>query len=443
MLRVVVLTCALAAAHGSAAAGPRGRIERIDHVAADDLPTIGPRHAPVTIELFADLGDSYSSGQLHLQLRELARRHPRNLRVVYRLCGRGQQASLPNQHLLIALEAHAAGRFFELVDAMYAGTLHSPRVDALAAIATRAGIAPARVAAALELGGPVAEAHTAALLANHHYRRRHGVRRVPGLLVNGAAYDRRPTSVDELEDLYDDALADAEARLADGVPLERLFETLVAERSRKAPEIAAGPLMIDGVEPGAAPPPATALVRLDPRRGEPIGDGEAPLVLTFFCNMVTRPCAAAAGYLGELTRAYPDEVRVVFRTLYDAKDADQAAAPDTARALWCAARQGKLEGMLELLARRGRPSRLPGDELDDAAGKLGVDLARFRLCRKAPQSERAVAAEVAAARREGIRHTPAVVIRGRVYLGTRSFDELRQLVDQALSPGVLGQMTAE
>ena len=39
----------------------------------------------------------------------------------------------------------------------------------------------------------------------------------------------------------------------------------------------------------------------------------------------------------------------------------------------------------------------------------------------------------------GVRRTPTLAIGGRLYLGTRRFNEMARLVDQELLPGLLGR----
>ena len=58
-------------------------------------------------------------------------------------------------------------------------------------------------------------------------------------------------------------------------------------------------------------------------------------------------------------------------------------------------------------------------------------------------TRRAVEGERAAARRAGIRHTPSLVLGGRLYIGTKSFDELASLIDRELMPGVLGRISPD
>jgi protein-disulfide isomerase len=442
---LAVLLAVAAPRAREATASPAGRSERVEVEAAtaSALPVLGPRHAPVTMELFADPGDGFLTSQFHVFLRDLARRHPRRLRVVYRLTGRLLPSGPPGPLILAALEAHDQGRFFDFLDALYHGTMQSPRPEAVPAIAVRAGVDPSRLAAALADDSPLLSARLEVVRANHRYRRRHRVARVPALLVNGLPFERRPSTVEDLEAIYDDALLRAEARLADGVPLERLFATLVAERERGLPPPADDePVLLDGMRPGdpslsAAP----TRVRLDPRRGDALGPRGARITLTLFCNLVSRRCASAAAVLRELTEIYDGDVRVVFRHFFDPADPEQEDAALAARLLWCAGRLGHFAAFHDvLLLRRGRQLELDDPSIDGVAAAHGVDPLRLRRCRGSSAAAQAVAAEVAAARREGVSRTPSIVLDGRLLLGVRTFEDLGRRIDRALAPGVLGAL---
>jgi protein-disulfide isomerase len=434
---LVALTLLAGTSTAAPARDPAGRVERVEHVRTDGAPALGPSAAPVTIELFGNLGDGYATGALHGLVRELARRHPARVRVIYRLIAGGPAA---NEHILVALEAHAQGRFFELVDRLYAATRRSPRAADLPDLAAAAGLDRARVAQALDVahGSELLRERIAGVRANNYRRRRFQVRRVPGLLVNGVAYDRRVSSIEELEEIYDQAYGVAMARLDDGVALEELYPRLLDERGRALPEPPSGPGAIDGFEleePNERDPGRT--VHLDRRRGELLGRPDAPVRLTFFCNLQTRPCAQAALALDELRAAYPDEVSVVFRDLVDPADEAQADATRYAVAARCAGRSGRFEDVYDLLLRRSSSTPLGLAGLVELAAERGLDRRRFRACMADPAGPRAIARERAAARREGVRRTPALVLGGRLYLGARSYDELAWRVDRLLDPGVL------
>jgi 2-hydroxychromene-2-carboxylate isomerase len=416
----------------------RGKIVTILHSPPDHVPSLGPRNAPVTIEFFANLGDGSASGAVHALLVKLLERHPRRLRILYRLVSGGEQS---NPHLEAGLEAFAQGRFRQFLDAMYGDSLRSPRVADLTELAAAAGVQPERLEQALADGR-----HSAAVVANHFYRKRRRVRRSPPqLLINGVPYDRRPRTLDELEALYDEAYGRAIAVREQGVPADQVYARLLADVTAAQPEPVIGPGAVDGLGPGERPPPGLAPLLRTPleRGGHRRGPPGAAVTIVFLCNFQTRNCGETAATLDEIAAAYPDEVRIVFRHLFDATDRRQDRVATLHRAGLCADRQGRFWGFYDTVfrqARRGMPETEADDEL---IRELELDGKAFSRCLRARRTADQLTAELRSARAAGVRHTPSIVLGGRLYTGTKSFDELAALVDRELSPGVLGKIAPE
>jgi protein-disulfide isomerase len=432
------ILCLPARASAQPAEPEQQRIVTVVHSPPDRVPSLGPRNAPVTIEFFANLGDGSASGLVHSLLVKLLERHPRRVRVLYRLVSGGEQS---NPHLEAGLEAFAQGRFRQFLDAMYGDALRSPRVADLMDIAAKAGVETSRLERALEDGR-----HAEAVLANHHYRKRRRVRRSPPqLLVNGVAYDRRPRTLDELESLYDEAYARAMALRDRGVPADELYGRLLAEVTAAQPEPAIGPGAVDGLGPGERPPlgvPPIVRARLD-RAGHPRGADSAAVTIVFLCNFQTRNCGETAATLDEIAAAYPDEVRLVFRHFFDPSDRRQDRAEPLHRAALCADQQGRFWSFYDqafIQARRG----VPDSDLDEElARELELDALSFARCLRSRRVGATLRAERRRARAAGVRHTPSIIIGGRLYTGTKSFDEVAALVDRELLPGVLGRIAPE
>jgi protein-disulfide isomerase len=271
------------------------------------------------------------------------------------------------------------------------------------------------------------------------------VRRVPGLLVNGVPYDRRPRTLDELESLYDEGLARASALLDQGVPREELYGRLLQEVAAAQPEPIIGPGALDGLGPGERPPfgsPPLIRAPLD-RGGHARGPETAPVTIVFLCNFQTRNCATTAATLDEISAAYPEEVRLVFRPLFDPDDRRQDQVRALHRAAVCADQQGAFWAYYDLAFRqamRGTPDPMPDAEL---AQELEIDRGAFARCVRSAAATRRASAEGRQARRAGVRHTPSLILGGRLYTGTKSFDELAALVDRELAPGILGRVAPE
>ena len=414
------------------------QIVTVLHQPPAQVPSLGSQTAPVTIEFFCNFGDGTKSAQVDRLLSQLYERHPRRLRVLYRLVGSGKQS---NMHLEAAQEAFVQGRFRQFIDALFPDRTRAPRASEMEEAAKKAGVDGKRIEEAL------ADArHAESILANHYYQKRRRLRRVPGIVVNGEPYDRAyPKSIEELEALYDEAYGKSTQLLDEGVESGRLYERLVEDVAASQPDPIIGPGAVDGLEPGERPPdgPPRVVAIAPDEGGRARGRDDAPVPLVFFCNFQTRNCATYAETLEEIAAAYPDEVKLVFRHLFDPDDRRQAEARALGAAARCAERQGRFWSYYELAFRQARQGQVPTDLDDEVAKALELDTAAFARCMKRRETRRAVDAERAAARRLGIRHTPSLLLGGRLYTGTKSFDELSSLIDRELMPGVLGRISPD
>lgn len=428
-----------AAAHGEPRADRKShQIVTVLHRPPAEVPSLGSQTAPVTIEFFCNFGDGTKTAQVDRLLTQLYERHPRRVRILYRLVGSGKQS---NMHLEAAQEAFVEGRFRQFIDALFPEPTRPARASDLAEAARKAGVDPKRIEEALEDAR-----HAETILANHYYQKRRRLRRVPGVVVNGEPYERQvPRSIDELEAVYDEAYAHSKQLLAEGVEPARLYQRLVDEVAAAQPDPIIGPGAVDGLEPGERPPEGPPpVVTLAPGRGARArGRDDAPVELVFFCNFQTRNCATFAETLEEIAAAYPGEVRLVFRHLYDPDDRRQSEARALGAAALCAERQGRFWSYYELAFRNARQGQVPSDLTEEVGRALELDTAAFARCLARRATGRTIDGERAAARRAGIRHTPSLLLGGRLYTGTKSFDELASLIDRELMPGLLGRISPD
>ena len=72
-----------------------------------------------------------------------------------------------------------------------------------------------------------------------------------------------------------------------------------------------------------------------------------------------------------------------------------------------------------------------------ASPQLQLNLESFETCLETGRYTDKAQQEVAVVRKVGVTHTPAFAIGGLLYSGRLRFDELRQLIDNELAPGLL------
>lgn len=404
-----------------------GRVVRVFHNPPGDAPILGPRYAPVTIELFFQLED-YNARRLYPLLIQLARRHPLRLRLVYR----------PVSHVgrhgagTMAMEAFRQGRFHEFLAAYYDS--RSRRRSDLEAIAEEVGIDVQRYAESLQ-----DLTHQAALAANAARAKRFKLENPKAaLLVNGRAIPRVRTDLDTLETYYDTAYEEASEILDLGCPVSELYPRILARRaaSQNVPRVPIG--AVDGNRSRRPRKNGAPLAgRLDYGGPHSRGSSAASVVIVSFCQFTSRNCASQFSEITTAMSAFEGQIRHVFKPLYDPeKDPHERRVHLAAE---CAADQGAFWAFLSLAY--GYQSQLRrGDDsvLKRAFAALYLDDRRFEACLADERHGARVDAQLAEAARVGVEYSPSTVIGGRIYIGLPQLQHLIQLCELELAPGLLG-----
>lgn len=161
------------------------------------------------------------------------------------------------------------------------------------------------------------------------------------------------------------------------------------------------------------------------RDTDPAKGAEAPLVTIISYSDFECPfCGGFATTLDELVRAYPDDVRIVFRHFPLGM---HPGAEPAARAAIAAQAQGRFWAMHDRLFAVHRVADTDG--LVTLAKELGLDTERFSADLAAEATAKRVADEQAEARGFGVRSTPSFFINGRLAKGALPPERLRKIVD--------------
>ncbi len=158
--------------------------------------------------------------------------------------------------------------------------------------------------------------------------------------------------------------------------------------------------------------PAVPASQIAPRPG-------GPTVIVEFSDYECPFCALAHEETDRLLEARPD-VKLVHKNF----PLDSACNPVMKRALHegacvlaaaavCAEEQGKLDPMGDALF-KNQKQKLP---LDSVAQGVGLDMAAFHECLRAPSTERRIQQDIAAGIAIGLKATPTYVVNGVAYSG--------------------------
>jgi hypothetical protein len=445
------MLCALAAglvAAVPAAADPRpasGHSERVEHHDPSTAPARGPAGALVTVEVFFVPGPNMPTGALRL-LQELQHRHPMRVRLVYRILKSGSALMVPSA----ALEAHAEGRFFELMDELTKQKAALKKEDLLE-LARRAGVDTQRVALAIQL-----DHYRDVLDANQRRFERLHAGNTPSVLFNAKPPKGSLGALGEAdlgreyEAAYDRALDKldrgvAPAQLAAAFDDEAMAGTQPLVPTAATPDDDTDRSPFD--HPLARPP-----LRLDglPSFGKPGVAAAVPIVI--LCRPSDATCSNLLRVVEPEMRLYPEDVRIVWAPWFDVSRDDAADLTLLGDATLCAeaiaSNQGELttspgwvwvhEMYAQLARSHGR--KVTADQLIDAvAARLDVDGRALAACRARMASS--TLEWIAAARHSGVTRTnTAIVIGGRIYDGLTDQTLIQALVEAELAPGVLGSL---
>ncbi|HTR49912.1 MAG TPA: hypothetical protein VMJ10_04335 [Kofleriaceae bacterium] len=436
MTRVLALA-AIALAAVPAAARP-GEVVVIDHRDPSALPSRGPANAPVTIEVFLSPVRRGSAIKL---VEQLQARHPSQIRIVYRVVSGNGSARMP----YVALEANVEGKFQELLDALeHERSLVTDQ--RLLEIGRQLGLDTGRVDEVFHRPPAVFQRAIA-----DNDRRRH--QRVPSQALPAALFNGEPEpqlgtmTMFDLERVYQDASKRAADLVDRGADPAHLADAFDAEPPSKPLDVVVQTGPPDDELEGApsSPPLATPPLRL---RGLPsYGSPDAPVAIVVACNPTSTNCRQPLGAATLAVDALPQLVRVVWAPNFDLAGENAADLALLGDAALCAERVGAANDidfdrpaspgwrwLVALGEDNHRRETGVGDRLvHDLADRLRVPRRAFEACRA--RTAGTTVAWIEAARRSGVRTTPATIVGGRIYGAINSTDTLQNLVAAELAPG--------
>jgi protein-disulfide isomerase len=161
------------------------------------------------------------------------------------------------------------------------------------------------------------------------------------------------------------------------------------------------------------------------------GPENAPVTIVIFSDFQCPFCAKAERTIADLEAAYPGKLRFVFK---NHPLPFHASAKLAAKAALAAGEQGKFWAYHDtLFVNQGRGGALDQALLEDYAGDLGLDLARFRRSMGSEALDAAIEADIAEVKRLTIRGTPTYFVNGRRIIGAQPLPVFRATVDPILA----------
>jgi protein-disulfide isomerase len=396
-----------AAAEAAAKAAEAAEARVVHKVPLGTSPTRGAASgsgALVTIVEFADFACSYCK-RAEKTLEEIRSAYGDKVRFVWRdlpldMHTRAEPAAE------LARGARAQGgdaAFWQVHDLLFASQGSLDDAD-LERIARNAKVDPVRA-----MGAVKSHSFRRALDADADLADDLQVDGTPCFFVNG----RRIAGAKPLPEwtpILDEEIAKSEALLRAGTAKSALYDTLIKDGV---------PLAEPEKRALAAPPPSS------PFRGSAKGKIVIQEVGDFQCAF----CARAEATVDDLLRAYPGQLKVVWRDKPLSFHADAALAAEAAREAFAQKGADGFEKMHKLLF--ANPRALKREDLEGYARSVGLDLKKFVEALDTHKHKAAVDADEKLTTDAGIHGTPAFFVGPYLIQGAQSFGKFRRVAELA------------
>ncbi len=157
------------------------------------------------------------------------------------------------------------------------------------------------------------------------------------------------------------------------------------------------------------------------------GDKNAPVTIAEFSDFQCPYCAKIQPTLKEVLKAYPKEVKLVFKQF---PLSFHAQARNAVKASLAAGEQGKFWEMHDLIFENY--NNLTLEKFMEFAKRLGLDTGKFNSDFGSNKYENKIQEDMDLAQRVGVRGTPTLFINGRMMSGGRDVNDFKEMIGQAL-----------
>jgi len=384
----------------------------IFRVPLDGRPAQGPSTARVTIVEFIDFQCPFCN-RSNNTLRELQQTYGTALRIVSRQNPLAfHKDAMPAAKA--ALAAHEQGQFWPMHDRLFGGQ-KDLRQESLEAHAAQLGLDVARFRDAMN-----SERVRATIEADQALAKQLGALGTPTFFINGREF-KGAQPLDAFKRVIDAELQQADDALARGVRPTDLYDELTRGGITQAP-------------PKPATPPKTP-VEDDPNpvviklpAWSPVsGPASARVTLVVWTDLQCPFCTRANATVEQILKAYPKDVKLVWRHL---PLPFHNYAQKAARASMAAHRQGRF---FEYVNRVFASQRDLNDTIfEGIAQELQLDVQRFRTDMESPEVARQVEVDAKEAADVGARGTPTFFVNGRKLVGAQPFEKFKEAIDREL-----------
>ena len=378
--------------------------EASDLLRIEDAPFLGRGAAKVTMVLFTEFQCPYSRRVLGSLMELLDEYEGDELRLVFMNFPLDVH-ELAQPAASAALSAHDQGQFWPYHDLLF-NNQNAFDDRALESYAEQLGLQIDVFRAAQEGDGFTSrianEQATGSVL---------GVRGTPSFLINGQlVVGAKPAS--EFRALIDDEIREADELLAEGASLTEIHRLRVAFHQRQG-------------EQGSRTDEPTEARGATARNAQ---QAPEPVHLEVFADFTDPQYQPLARTLARLTSELGNTLDVDFTSVVDTADEQAVLLAAALRAASAQRSWGPYHAALI-----NTDGALDLETLLAIARGIGLDQARFHTVLESPDLAQLATAETESAQRRGVVATPAIFFRGRRFVGSIPYSDLRELIDAELA----------
>ncbi|MFH2005185.1 MAG: thioredoxin domain-containing protein [bacterium] len=391
-------------------------------------PMRGPADALVTIVMFADYECPFC-GRGNGTINQILKLYPGKTRLVYKHYPLpshtgGKRAA---EIAICVTKQKGQPAFWKLHDRLYQNPGDFTEASLLAH-AKAVGADPAAVKGCIQ-----DPAQLASMAADLKLGMALGVDGTPAFFINGRKLSGA-LPVDEFKTVVKEQLTKAEAAVKAGIQPADIYQHVTKDGHTKVKYLKGkGPKDPHGQAP-AEPPEldSTVVFRVPVSRNHPaLGPRDALVTIVEFADFQCPACGTAGPELKKVLKAFPNDVRLVYRNNALPNHPDAALAAEAALAVRAQkGDKGFFEYHDKLYANLRNLSR---PVLEKLAVELGVDLARFKKALDEHTYKAQVDADGKFADQMGVPGTPAFYINGRIVMGMLPADELQKRIQGELA----------
>ncbi|MFL5439118.1 MAG: DsbA family protein [Myxococcales bacterium] len=383
----------------TAAAPQQVQVRNVD---PGDGPSIGPKHAKVTIVEWSDFQCPFC-GRVDPTVRQILSTYKDDVRLVWR------NEPLPFHPNALpaakaAMAAHKQGKFWQMHELMFAhqNELSEAKYEEWA---KQIGLDVARWKADKD-SPAIAEA----IQKDNSYGQQVGANGTPSFFINGKLI-AGALPFDTFKTMIDEQIAKANELTKKGVRPEKLYETIVAENVKAA---------------GSTPE-----VKVDVGNAPVLGPKNAAVTIVEWSDFQCPYCGRVEPTLQQVREEYKGKVRLAWKNQPLSFHPNAMPAAEAAMA---ADEQGKFWEFHDALFKR--QNELGPALYDEVAKQVGLDMEKFHASIQGHKHLAQIKADMAAGSAVGADGTPTFFINGKKLVGAMPIESFKQVIDAELAAQV-------